>query len=148
PAVGPLQLDAGVVDQDVKPAATLFQIPGYLAVALGTGHVEAHGLNARDPLGPELFGPGPPPAFVSAADDDPKTQLAQPAGGLQPDALVRPGDERHLPRSSVRHGTLRLGLLLLGNAAKSKGLTRHAEPVRERRAWCMLVSIPYHLRAM
>src|SRR5262249_37086843 len=39
PAVGPLQLDAGVVDQDVKPAATLFQIPGYLAVALGTGHV-------------------------------------------------------------------------------------------------------------
>ena len=73
-------------------------MPGDFLVVLGTGHVEAHGLDGIDALGPELIGGGPAPGLVAAAEDDREPELTQPAGSLEPDALVRPGDERHFPR--------------------------------------------------
>src|SRR5437879_5681435 len=60
-----LQLDAGVVHQDVKPAVAPLEMPGDLLVVPGAGHVEAHGLGALDALGPELVGGGDTPERVS-----------------------------------------------------------------------------------
>ena len=90
--------DARVVDQDVELAVAVLQVPGDRLVVLRPGDVEPDGLDLLDPLGLQRLGGGPALRLVAAADDDRDAQLAEPAGRLQADPLVRPRDERDLVR--------------------------------------------------
>ena len=83
PEIKFLQLDAGIVNQDVEPAVAPFQVFGNLLVVLRTSHIEAHGLDALDALGPERVGGGTPLGLVSAAHDDYHAEFTQLRGQFQ-----------------------------------------------------------------